>query len=209
MQEIFLFKNPNTFYFLISYIIGSIPSGYLIFKYYRDTDIRNYGSGNIGATNVNRLLGKKLGAITLCFDFLKTLVPSYLAYNYLGNEFGLLCGTFTVIGHMFPLWLKFKGGKGVACFIGLLFIISWPLAIIFLLSWLVIVKIFKLSSLGAIFSIFLNLILFKLLLYLQFNNYFTFYIPGDPIEFNIILLLSTIILIKHKKNIKNILKKKL
>ena len=187
MQEIFLFKNPNTFYFLISYIIGSIPSGYLIFKYYRDTDIRNYGSGNIGATNVNRLLGKKLGAITLCFDFLKTLVPSYLAYNYLGTEFGLLCGTFTVIGHMFPLWLKFKGGKGVAVYLGIVLGISFSLGIIFGLTWLLVAIIFRYASLSSIIGS------MSVWIYSIFMD--------NDIQTNLLFIIFIIIIFTHKDNI--------
>ncbi len=192
---------------LISYSIGSIPFGFLIFKFKHKDDIRKYGSGNIGATNVNRLLGRKLGIITLLLDFLKTFLISFFIFKYYGSDAGSICGLFSVIGHIFPLWLKFKGGKGVASFLGLLSIISWPLTFVFCIVWLTTVKFLKYSGAGAIISIILNAFLFKIILYIQFNYLKLLWIPGTPLEYNIVLVLSIIILIKHYSNLKNFFKK--
>ena len=114
-MENLIFNFHTSIFFLISYLVGSIPFGYLIYKFKNDDDIRKYGSGNIGATNVNRLMGKKLGIITLLFDFLKPLWLLSITYLF-GNELGVVCGVFSILGHIFPVWLKFKGGKGVASF---------------------------------------------------------------------------------------------
>ncbi len=192
---------------LISYLIGSIPFGFLIFKFKSKDDIRKYGSGNIGATNVNRLLGKKLGLITLLLDYLKTFLISFLIYKFYGSDTGSICGFVSVIGHIFPLWLKFKGGKGVASFLGLLSIISWPLTFFFCTIWLTAIKFFKYSGAGAIISIIFNTFLFKIILYIQFNYLKLLWIPGTPLEYNIVLVLSIIILIKHYSNLKNFFKK--
>ena len=192
---------------LISYFIGSIPFGFLIFKFKNKDDIRKYGSGNIGATNVNRLLGRKLGLITLLLDFLKTFLISFLIFKTYGSDTGLICGFFSVIGHIFPLWLKFKGGKGVASFLGLLSIISWPLTFVFCIVWLTAVKFLKYSGTGAIISIILNAFLFKIVLYIQFNYLKLLWIPGTPLGFKIVLVLSIIILMKHYSNLKNFFKK--
>ena len=194
--------------FTFSYLLGSIPFGYILFKYFNNKDIRSFGSGNIGATNVNRLLGKKVGAITLFLDFIKVVIPTYVANLYLGSDYGAFCGVCCILGHIFPIWLKFKGGKGVAGFIGFLLIISWPLCILFLVIWLLSVKIFKYSALGAILSILLNMVFFKTSLILQFNyNIFNF-IPGGPVELNLTIFISLIILFRHKENIKSLIGKK-
>ena len=206
MLENLILNKVNFIYFFISYFIGTIPFGYILFKLLKKKDIRNYGSGNIGATNVNRLLGKKLGAITLFLDFLKAFLPTLLIKITFGNELAALCGFSCILGHMFPVWLKFKGGKGVASFIGFLSVISWPLFVIFLFFWLIVVKIFKYSSLGAIVAIIFNLIIFKLTLYIQFKYYVLLWVPGEPSEFYITAFVSFIILIKHRKNIMTLLK---
>ena len=193
--------------FLVSYLVGSIPFGYLIFKLKNDSDIRNYGSGNIGATNVNRLLGKKLGFLTLLLDVCKTLIVSYIFFNYFGSDIGSICGAFSIIGHIFPLWLNFRGGKGVASFLGLLSIVSWPLGIVFCFIWTLSVKIFKYSGAGAIIAIIINILIFKLVLDIQFNYKILYWVPGTYFEYNVILFLSFIILIKHYKNFISFFKK--
>lgn len=206
MIESFFYNKITYFYFIISYLIGSIPVGYILYKYIKKDDIRKYGSGNIGATNVNRLLGAKFGVATLFFDSFKTFLVTLTAYRLLGIDHAVYCGAISLVGHIFPIWLNFKGGKGVACYIGLLIVISWPLALIFLIIWLLAVKFLKYSAIGAIISIIINLLLFKIILYIQFNYNTILFIPGNPNEFNIILLISLLILIKHKENIKNIIK---
>ena len=207
MIEVLISNKFNHLLLIISYFIGSIPFGYIFYKVIKKDDIRKYGSGNIGATNVNRLIGKKFGALTLILDFLKTFLPCLLVHNYFGTETGVLSGFFTVIGHIFPIWLKFKGGKGVASFMAFILVTSWPFFIAFSIFWLITVKILKYSSLAAIFSIIFNLIIFKFILYLQFSNNLLLWIPGEPIEFQFTLFLSIIILCKHYSNITGMLRK--
>ncbi len=204
MHSIFELNTISLTYLIFSYFLGSIPFGYIIYKFKTNDDIRKFGSGNIGATNVNRLIGKKFGFITLFFDFIKGAISTYLGYTLFGTELGLLCGFFCLIGHMFPIWLKFKGGKGVASFIGYILIISWPITILFIIFWVVSVKIFKVSAIGAIISLILNIIFFKLLLYVQFKFNILLWIPGEPIEFYAIFLISLLVIIKHRKNIMTI-----
>ena len=207
MIEALILNKINFILLLSSYLIGAIPFGYIIFKFIKKKDIRNYGSGNIGATNVNRLLGKKLGFITLFLDFNKTFIPTFLTHKYLGTDIGVLCGVLSILGHLFPIWLSFKGGKGVASFIGFLLVTSWPLCIIFLLVWVLSVKIFKYSALGAIVSIIFNIILFKTTLFIQFKYKLFYWIPGEPVEFYFTLFISLLILLKHRNNIKYLLNK--
>ena len=120
---------------------------------------------------------------------------------------GVISGFFTILGHIFPVWLKFKGGKGVASYIGFILVTSWPLFIIFITSWLTVVRIFKYSSIAAIFSVLITLTAFKIILFIQFKYNILFWITGEPIEFQFTLLVSMIILIKHYPNIINIFKK--
>ena len=206
-MENLIFNFHTIIFFTISYLIGSIPIGYIIYKFKNNDDIRKYGSGNIGATNVNRLLGKKLGLLTLLFDLFKTLIICITFKNLYGNEIGVICGGFSILGHIFPVWLKFKGGKGVASFIGLLLVISWPLTVIFCLIWIIIVRLFKFSAAGAIVATILNSIIFKVILILQFSKNILLWIPGTPFESNVIIILSLLILYKHHSNLISFFKK--
>ena len=207
MIEVLISNKSNYFFFLICYFIGSIPFGYIFYKIIKKDDIRNYGSGNIGATNVNRLIGKKFGILTLILDFLKTFFPCLIMHKYFGTEVGVISGLFTIFGHIFPIWLKFRGGKGVACYMGFMLATSWPLFIILIISWLIIVRIFKYSALAAIFSILITLIAFKIILLIQFKYNILIWIKGDPIEFQFSVLVGIIVLIKHYSNVINIFKK--
>ena len=206
-MESFFLNYQIIFLILSSYLLGSIPFGYLIFKLKKKSDIRKFGSGNIGATNVNRLLGKKLGVLTLILDFSKTFVITLLIFRFYGSDLGSICGLFSIIGHVFPLWLNFKGGKGVASFLGLLFVISWPLSLFFCLVWIIAVKALKYSGAAAIISLVLVILLFKMILHIQFSYNTLLWIPGTQYEFNIITLLSALILLKHYSNIISFFKK--
>ena len=187
--------------------MGSIPFGYLIFKFKKRDDIRKYGSGNIGATNVKRVLGKEFGLVTLILDYGKTFLITLIIYKLYGSDISTLCGIFAIAGHIFPAWLKFKGGKGVASFLGLLSVVSWPLTVLFCLIWLLSVKFLKYSSVGALISLILNIILFKLILYLQFKHKIFLWIPGTYFDSNVVILLSCVILFKHSSNFVNFFKK--
>ena len=131
---------------IISYLMGSIPFGLILTKIFLKKDIRDIGSGNIGATNVLRAGNKTVGYITLSLDILKAVIPVIYVKIY-HTDFLYLASLCAFIGHVFPVWLKFKGGKGVATYVGILCAISIYFGIIFVLSWFVIFAITKFSSL--------------------------------------------------------------
>ena len=170
---------------LTSYLMGSIPFGLILTKIFLNKDIRKIGSGNIGATNVLRAGNKIVGYLTLTLDVLKAIIPIiYIKLNY--PDLIYVSSLSVFLGHVFSIWLKFKGGKGVATYVGILFCINYFLGIIFVISWLIIFIISKFSSLGSILSslvipiyIFLNsdynneyffVIMFVLILFTQREN---------------------------------------
>ena len=135
---------------LFGYLCGTIPFGLLLAKWAGLGDVRQIGSGNIGATNVLRTGNKTVAAITLLLDGLKGTIP-VLAMSWLyGADAGTLSGLAAFFGHLFPLWLGFKGGKGVATNIGVLFGLFWPLGLLFLAVWLAMAFLFRRSSLSAL-----------------------------------------------------------
>ena len=134
----------------VGYLCGTIPFGLILTKSAGLGDIRSIGSGNIGATNVLRTGNRKVAALTLLLDALKGTAPA-LAMTWLaGPNAGILAGLAAFFGHLFPLWLGFKGGKGVATNIGVLFGLYWPLGLIFLAVWLAVAVAFRMSSLAAL-----------------------------------------------------------
>ena len=139
---------------IFSYILGSIPFGLLISKIFGLGDIRNFGSGNIGATNVLRTGNKVAAALTLFFDICKGSLALIITKTFY-TDLIFLSFIAVYLGHIFPMWLKFKGGKGVATFIGGLIVINYKVCIIYLLSWALITKIFKISSLSALMAFFI------------------------------------------------------
>ena len=150
-----------TIVIIYSYVLGSIPFGLLITKFFLKEDIRNVGSGNIGATNVLRTGKKILAASTLFFDVSKGFVSVYLTSKYF-SELVYLSGLICFLGHVFPVWLKFKGGKGIATYLGIILALSFKLALVFGVSWLVILYATKYSSLSSIIGS-LNVFLFAFL----------------------------------------------
>ncbi len=169
-----------------SYLIGSIPFGLLITKFFLQKDVRKIGSGNIGATNVLRTGSKFMAFLTLVFDVLKGYFVIYYSSIFF-SEFIYLAGLICFLGHIFPLWLKFKGGKGVATYLGIVFALSFNLAIVFVISWLVILLFSKYSSLSSILSS-LNVFLFS------------FYSTAINPDF-IYLSFFIIILFTHRQNL--------
>ncbi len=139
---------------IFSYILGSIPFGLLISKIFGLGDIRSFGSGNIGATNVLRTGNKVAAALTLFFDIFKGSLALIITRTFY-TDLIFLSFIAVYLGHIFPIWLKFKGGKGVATFIGGLIVINYKVCIIFLLSWALTTKIFKISSLSALMAFFI------------------------------------------------------
>ena len=135
----------------LSYLIGSIPFGFLLTKFFLKKDIRNIGSGNIGATNVLRTGNKKIGYTTLLLDIVKAVIPIiYIKLNY--PNFIFIASLCIFLGHVFPIWLKFKGGKGVATYVGILFSINLYIGLVFIGVWFVTFLISKYSSLSSLFA---------------------------------------------------------
>ena len=181
----------------IFYLIGSIPFALIIPKLFGLDDIRNIGSGNVGATNVLRTGNKLLAGIVLMLDILKGYLPILILviFEIENNLFQIIfIGHFTIIGHIFPLWLKFKGGKGVATYIGFLFGINIIFGLIFIISWIIIAFIKKYSSLSSITS------LIVLPIYIFFSNY-------DLLILLFFMYLSILIIFKHSSNIRRLLNK--
>ena len=186
---------------LFSYLCGSIPFGLILTKIFGDQDIRNIGSGNIGATNVLRTGNKFLAALTLGLDILKGYIPVIITQQYFSEFIQLSC-VLTFLGHIFPVWLKFKGGKGVATYLGVLLALSIQLSLLFMFTWVAVSLIFKYSSLSSMFS---SLTVFIVTLIkdtaLQSINSNT-YIEG---EIKLILFIFFIlIMFTHRKNISNL-----
>ena len=134
---------------ITSYLMGSIPFGFILTKIFLKKDIREIGSGNIGATNALRTGNKFIGYTTLILDIVKAIIPViYVKMNY--PELIYIASLCAFLGHVFPIWLKFKGGKGVATYVGILFSINILLGLIFVISWGVVFLIFRYSSLSSI-----------------------------------------------------------
>ena len=136
---------------LVSYLFGSIPFGLLLTKIFLKKDIREIGSGNIGATNVLRAGNKVLGYSTLVLDILKAVLP-ILYIKFFMNDYLYISALSIFIGHVFPIWLKFKGGKGVASYLGILFCLDIVTALIFGVVWISVFILFKFSSLSSLLA---------------------------------------------------------
>ena len=172
-----------------SYLLGSIPFGFILTKIFIKKDIRKSGSGNIGASNVLRSGGKFLGLLTLLLDGAKGYFAILIAINNF-QDYLILSASLTFMGHLFPIWLKFKGGKGVATYLGILFAINFILAIVFILTWIIIILISKYPSLASLVSAFTVLILNFL-----FNGMYQSFI---------LILFFLLILYSHKTNIQRL-----
>ena len=174
---------------IISYLMGSIPFGLILTKLFLNKDIREIGSGNIGATNVLRSGNKIIGYTTLIFDILKAVIPVIFVKTYY-TDFLYLASLCAFLGHVFPVWLKFKGGKGVATYVGILFVINIYFGIIFALCWFVIFGITKFSSLSSLIAS------ISVPVYLIITSNF------DEIFFFIIMFV--LIFFTHRENIKRL-----
>ena len=171
---------------LFSYISGSIPYGLIVTKLFLNQDIRKVGSKNIGATNVLRAGNKFYAILTLWLDIFKGFAPIIITNHYFPNLI-YLSGMMAFLGHIFPVWLKFKGGKGIATYLGIVLALSLKLGLIFCLSWVIIVLITKYSSLSSIIS---ALVIF-LISFFESN-----------LELNFLLFSTFVIIIyTHRQNI--------
>ena len=195
----------NLLLIILFYLIGSLPFALILTKLSGFGDIRKIGSGNPGTTNVLRTGNKLLAIFVLVFDTLKGFIPLFYFQNYYSFDNIILLqiqpeiiiyliSSFAIIGHIFPVWLKFKGGKGVATFIGYLFGANYFLALLFILSWLTVAIISRYSSLSSIIS----------LIIIPFISFYFFNI----ITINaLIFIISFFIILKHYSNILRLLNK--
>ncbi len=173
---------------ITSYLIGSIPFGFILTKIFLKKDIRDIGSGNIGATNALRTGNKSLGYGTLLLDISKAIIPViYTKLNY--PDYIFITSMFVFLGHVFPLWLKFKGGKGVAPYVGILFSINLIYGIVFVSIWIITFLISKYSSLASLIAS------FTIPIYLLFFN------NENLIFFSIMFVL---IFYTHRENVKRL-----
>ena len=174
---------------ILSYLLGSIPFGYLLTKFFLKKDIRDVGSGNIGATNALRSGNKLIGYLTLVFDIGKAVIPVlFVKINY--PELIFLSSLCAFLGHVFPLWLKFKGGKGVATYLGILFVINISYGIIFITIWLFIYFLSKYSSLSSILAT------LAIPIFLVISKNFT--------EVSFFVIMFVLIFFTHRENIKRL-----
>ena len=190
--------------FLFGYFLGSIPFGLILTKISGLGDIRKIGSGNIGATNVLRTGNKKLALFTLLLDGGKGAIAIYLitiiSTKVFNNNFDIVefyqctIAISAVIGHCFPIWLRFKGGKGVATGFGVILSLNLNIGIVALLIWVLIAKVFKISSMSALIAYFLIPILM-------------FYFETELIYFLSSLIISLICFVQHRENIKRLIKR--
>lgn len=188
MTDIFTSQAPHILLLasLFGYLLGSIPFGLIITKFAGLGDVRNIGSGNIGATNVLRTGNKKVAAGVLIGDLLKGTIAVVIAHKF-GLAAAILAGLFAFLGHLFPVWLKFKGGKGVATYIGVLLGLAPIIVLVFAVVWLSVAFIFRYSSLAA----FAALIVVPIALY----------VLGTTNIAILFAVMSLIAILKHHENI--------
>jgi acyl phosphate:glycerol-3-phosphate acyltransferase len=189
------------FIIFFSYLSGSIPFGLIFTKIFIGKDVRKIGSGNIGATNVLRTGNKYLALSTLTFDILKGYVPVIITLNFF-SEYVQISALMVFLGHIFPIWLKFHGGKGVATYLGILFALSLPLSILFIFTWIIVSLIFKYSSVSSMFSCLTVLVItvVKDIAVVSINPDIE---TIDNIKF-LLFIFFILIVYTHKKNISNL-----
>ena len=180
----------ETFFIIsVSYLCGSIPFGFLLTKFFLKKDIRKMGSGNIGATNVLRTGNKLIGYSTLTLDVLKAIVPLVIIKFNL-PEFIFVSSLSIFLGHVFPVWLKFKGGKGVATYVGMLFCINYILGFVFIISWFIVFILSKYSSLSSMIAS-LSIPIFCFFIYNENFYFFT--------------MMFILVFLTHRENIKRLI----
>jgi len=174
----------------VGYLLGSIPFGLLLTRFAGTQDLRSIGSGNIGATNVLRTGRKGLAAATLLCDMLKGTVAVLIAGSFGGAEAAMLAGLGAFLGHLFPVWLKFRGGKGVAVYIGVLIGLFWPAALVFGAVWLATAVTSRYSSLSSLVASFVTP---------TFLWWF-----GHPALASLFVVLTLLVFYIHRENIKRL-----
>ncbi|MGC0054595.1 glycerol-3-phosphate 1-O-acyltransferase PlsY [Brucella pituitosa] len=175
---------------IFGYILGSIPFGLILTRLAGLGDVRSIGSGNIGATNVLRTGNKKLAAATLLLDAFKGTVAVLIASRF-GEHAAIAAGFGAFIGHLFPVWIGFKGGKGVATYLGILLGLAWPGALVFIAAWIITALLTRYSSLSALVATLIVPI--------------ALYVRGDLAIAALFAVMTVIIFIKHHANISRLL----
>jgi len=187
---------------VIGYLLGSIPFGLVLTKMAGLGDIRNIGSGNIGTTNVLRTGNKMLALATLILDGAKGGVVVLIANHFLTQDYAVLAGGAAFLGHLFPAWLRFKGGKGVATFIGVMLAVSWPAGIMVALTWILTAVIFRISSLSALMAAALAP---AYVYWLSTTDMFGDVFYGDLQRIELAAFMAVLIFIRHHENIRRLL----
>ena len=175
----------------LAYLVGSIPFGLLLARAMGLGNLREIGSGNIGATNVLRTGSKKAAALTLLLDAVKGAVPVLLARHLLGEDAAQVAGLAAFLGHLFPVWIGFRGGKGVATFLGVVLALAWPVGVVACVTWLVVAYATRYSSLSALVAAALSPVWAWVLGYQQ--------------TVGLILLLVVLIFLRHHENISRLI----
>ena len=176
---------------LFGYLLGSIPFGLLLTRVAGTSDIRSIGSGNIGATNVLRTGRKGLAAATLLCDVLKGAAAILIVNFWWGRDLAILAGVGAFLGHLFPVWLRFKGGKGVATYLGILAALSWPAALAFVAAWIAVAAATRFSSLAALIAS-------------AATPAILWWGTGDRQEAQVFCLLTLLIWVMHRANIRRL-----
>ncbi len=176
--------------FFVGYLFGSIPFGLLLTRFAGTQDLRSIGSGSIGATNVLRTGRKGLAAGTLLGDALKGTVAVVICGYYGGPNAAMLAAFGAFLGHLYPVWLKFKGGKGVATYIGVLIGLFWPAAVVFCVMWLAVAATTRYSSLSALIAAFVTPL---------FLWWF-----GHPALASLLVVMTLLMFYAHRENIKRL-----
>jgi glycerol-3-phosphate acyltransferase PlsY len=174
----------------LAYLLGSIPFGLLFTRLAGAGDIRKMGSGNIGATNVLRMGGKVPAALTLLFDGGKGFVAVWAPFVYLGPDVAFFTAIAVFLGHLFPIWLGFRGGKGVATFLGVMLGLSWEAGFVTIAVWLIVALAFRYSSLAALVAVTLAPV-------------FGWFL-GEPQVASIAIILAVLVWIRHASNIRRL-----
>ena len=175
----------------VGYLAGSIPFGLIFTRLAGLGDIRSVGSGNIGATNVLRSGNKALAATTLLFDGGKGAAAVLAVHGLLGVDAGLIAGLASVVGHNFPVWLRFRGGKGVATTLGVLFGVAWPVGLVACLVWLAAAFLFRFSSLAALIA-------------LGTSPFTAWWLADQPVAW-LAALLALLAFVRHRANIRRLI----